>query len=726
VDKFSQYSLSLIWQAFYERIRIPLSEIKTISKSIDIFLSSQINTIDTSILWSCLDDDLDDKVLIDLYGRDTVCSSDTRAIQILRLRKNILQHLRQNIIQLTNGNSHVLYLEKKGSISLVGVSRVFRMAILLTPCLKEIRQRGEVYSSQKSSCHADLSCSTIGTFLSAHYKLLLAVFSFATKGVALRYNFMRNIMLTVTGKLPQEPQERESSCSLFASIIQRCAESLSSTYLTQTTKPLTREHISCPLSPLSMSAEILSKNFLRQLKHCEDATISCHIIDLISVLFLHTECPQGEDITFADILRSVYNLSIDASEVNLPYTFFKVNDLLTTAIGKGESETEWPSLVNEAFSLFIRSSNSLLKTKDSLTGAFVHHLLAHWSALILKGTSQFQFLTEMVGALFTSIQRSKQCISPSSGKKNTYPGLNEKTHNPLFELLLHMVNTSFSLSKPHSIKKKGYPEVFQTDGPYGEVLWPLELYSKLLSMFQFNHMHFPRRLSYTIFKNSLLMAKLSDYQIRKCVQWRNSQQVCNSTKSDSASAEYLQPVVDSIASHCIRGIFTLCNTMKFQENTDKNNWGRSYKNAKSIAGLLRCSERVKETLQYICQSQNLVYPKDFSSSLNPHASLKRKRDNDEGNFSKRKVRQTNKRLSPQRNFRLRSSSDKVLTPPSVLELLPESSHINDLHYESVNGDACIQSDSDESQLNENKTNDDYSSIGSDEDDSFGVIGDWAT
>mmetsp|Transcript_12466 Transcript_12466/g.22256 ORF Transcript_12466/g.22256 Transcript_12466/m.22256 type:complete len:709 (-) Transcript_12466:67-2193(-) len=707
--------------------------------AIEMFLSSQINTIDNSILWTCLDDDMDDAILLEHYGGETTCSSVSRAFRILRLRRNILLYLQHNIIQLNNDNTGSLVphperkLQHSDVRSLCGISRVFRMAISLTPCLNNFGKRGEGHARQKSSFDTDLGCSIIGTFLSAHYKLLLAVFSFATKGVALRSSMQDNIVLTVTQhhqggrRKKQEPKDRYNSYSLFSSIIQRCAVSISSTPI-QTVKSPALEEDKCSLSSLSTPTETLSESFLRQLKHCEDATISCHIIDLLSILFMHTECSRGNDITFAGTLHSVYTLSV--GKANLPYAFFKINDILAKASKNEEHESDWTSIVKESFTSLIRASNALLKAKDSFTVAFVHHLLAHWSALIFEGASQFHCLTEMVEAvdtfLSTAFRRSKQNSSSPPRKKNTLPGLNEKTYSSLFELLLHMINTSLSLSKPHRIKKKRCSKAYQIEGPYGEVLWPLEIYGKLLSIFQSNHIFFPRRFIFTVVKSSLLMARLSDYQLRQCVQWRNSQHSHIGTGKDSASVEFLQPLVDSVASHCIGSINSFCNTMKGQQNTNARSWGSSYKHTKAIAGLLYRCEGVKEALQSICQSQNLIFPKYFTSLQNSHGSPKRKRDNDEDDAVERKKQRGKREFSPQRKIGSRGSSDKMLALPSVLELLPESGHSKDLRYDSINRNCSLQSDSEESHLSGDEDNDDDSLLGLDDDDSFGVIGDWAT
>ena len=165
--------------------------------------------------------------------------------------------------------------------------------------------------------------------------------------------------------------------------------------------------------------------------------------------------------------------------------------------------------------------------------------------------------------------------------------------------------------------------------------------------------------------------------------------------------------------------------MKCQHKSDKRSWGSSYEHTKTITGLLYRCEGIKETLQSICQSQNLISPKDFNSVQNSYGSPKRKRDCDEDGAVEKKRHWSNRELSPQRKNGSRGSSDKMFASPSVLEQLPESGHSKGLHYNSIDSNCSQQSDSEESCLSGDEHDDD-SMIGSDDGDSFGVIGDWAT
>ena len=119
--------------ATYERKRIPLSELKSNVNSIERFLSSDINTIDNCILWSCIEDDADDKILLDSLKSNSEVSSSSSS-RIIHLRMHILQYLQQNIIQLNNTTVNPIG-KYSDDISLSGIARVFQMTISLSPYL---------------------------------------------------------------------------------------------------------------------------------------------------------------------------------------------------------------------------------------------------------------------------------------------------------------------------------------------------------------------------------------------------------------------------------------------------------------------------------------------------------------------------------------------------------------------------------------------------------------
>ena len=102
-----------------------------------IFLSSNINAISSSILWSCLDDDVDDAILLKHFNNsldqnensmEALSSFTFRASRIYWLRSNVIRSLQNNVIQMNSSTNSACYR----SISLCGISRVFRMTVSLS------------------------------------------------------------------------------------------------------------------------------------------------------------------------------------------------------------------------------------------------------------------------------------------------------------------------------------------------------------------------------------------------------------------------------------------------------------------------------------------------------------------------------------------------------------------------------------------------------------------
>jgi hypothetical protein len=111
--------------------------VKSIIGAMQIFLSSNINAISSSILWSCLDDDVDDAILLKHFNNSldqnensmgALSSFTLRASRIYWLRSNVLRSLQNNIIQMNSSTNSACYR----SISLCGISRVFGMTVSLS------------------------------------------------------------------------------------------------------------------------------------------------------------------------------------------------------------------------------------------------------------------------------------------------------------------------------------------------------------------------------------------------------------------------------------------------------------------------------------------------------------------------------------------------------------------------------------------------------------------
>ncbi len=573
--------------------------------------------------------------------------------------------------------------------------------------------------------HDRSSCA--GPLLSLHYKLLLAVFSISAKESLTNSSFKHNIFRGERTKQPSEQTNCSDCSSLFADIIKHCATYRGINFTTP-------KKDGSSSSAHSKPTEALIENFIQLLNDCLDASISCHILDLLSILFFNMEWSRGDLAKVTQgTLHSVYTTS--AGNIHhLPYALVKVNSILTEGSSdkEGNHDRARVSLMNEAFTNLIETSNGNLKAKDSFTATFVHHILAHWSVLILDGTSQTHFLTELLESLDVFLtRRSTQHINSSPIKRQALSGLNEKSYACLFELLLYMTNASLSLSHPRRVKKKRASCDYLADkGAYGEIIGLVDFYTKLLSIFQINRICFPSRFIRTLVKNSSLLIRLSDYKLRQCVQWRNSQPSQIGMGMDCAAVELLQPLVDSVAACCIGSIISFCDRMKVQQDGRISSFASSYKHTRAITGLLYRAEGITETLRGICQSQNLIFPKDFTST---HDTSIINQSSDVNYPATKKRKRMQNEVSLKRMVRSRDPMNKMLTSPSILEVLPESDLTMQMLNDSINRKSTIQSGSEDSEQNDSDSEVDDDSIrvsvdnadDDDDDDSFGVIGNWA-
>jgi hypothetical protein len=556
------------------------------------------------------------------------------------------------------------------------------------------------------------------------------VFSFATKDAPLRSSLKHNVILRDKRKQSVEASGCCNDKDLFSGIIKSCAEVLLSAHSNDGTSNIVEQGVA-----MTSTVSALTENLILQLNQCLDASCACHILDLLSILLIYSECSRGTLTALAsNTLHSVFTMSI--GEVYVPYTFLKLQHILSNG---RQDEDSRSSIVQESFALLGHTSKVLLRTKDSYTAAFFHFVLAEWSAFVIEGASQNDCLNEMVNSLddflaASTSQRSKQNCNARSRIKTVLPGLNEKTYTSLFELVLHMISTSLSLAMPYRVKKMRSAKVYHVGEPYKEIIWPMKVFGKLLSIFQMYHIYFPRRFLLSVVKSSLLIIKRCDYQLQQCVLWRNSQSTRMGLGVDSAAAELLQPLVNGVASSCIENITSFCNTMKNQQNRNIKGLSDNYKHTKAIAGLLYRCERVKETLQSICQVHKLFYHKNSSTSLDRKGSSKRIREtNEENDETVRESHRSSKGIHTPRKIRSRGSPDKSLKSPSVLELLPDPKISKGVHFDSIDDiieERFLQSDSDDSHMSYDtdfKKGYDESIKGSDDDDdSFGVIGHWGS
>ena len=640
-----------------DKRRIPLGEVKSFIETIETFLGSRMNRFSSPILWSCMLDDVDDAFLIEAMTKnitmDTVSLSRWQHITTFRIQ--VIRHLQQCL-----GDINTTTFDEA---TLRGLSRVFQLLMSLTPCL---------------SC--DFSEDTkedSGIYLAALYKIMLTAFSVSVTSTSAGRTIIHYALMEIKTNrrhnkaIKHDDVHKNSNNLRLGDLVRRSAAASTDS--------------SCSTTEFTSSAIKLKECLLKQFEKCEDASFSCYIIDLLSILVVTSiESSQSSmaDITWK-ALHSVYHSS-SSNVVHLPFMLIEINLIITDLTKSEQCDAERVTVVKDAFSHLLRLSSTLMGTKDFHAKAFYHSLLAHFSSLLIGCVSQSQCLTDIYAALEATIAFAVE--GPKHSPSKSLPGLNEKNLPSVFELLLCMNALSLSLAKPFSSKKHRPLNADKTQGPYCEIIWPIKLFGKLLILFKAYHRSFARRVFSNVVKISLFMIKLCDYQLQYCVDWRSSQigSLAGTGSQDYAAAQLLQPLIDCVGSACVSDITSFCRTIK-RELSESN-----YKNTKSIAGLIYRCQGIKETLQIVCQSQGLRIPRKVDTSGAPSDE---KEDFDDTEPDKKRRRT----LSPQK------SSANCRSPPSrsVLEQLQSSS------------------DSEESNMSEGN------SFANSDDDSFGAVGDWA-
>jgi len=662
---------------FHDRRRIPLADIQSSITAVKSFLNSRMNKFDSSILWACISDDVDDAFVLETTMKTASMDEQLllRQQQIFRFREQILRNLQHSFTSNSNqkrnhgqalGNSTPATFD---DLSLLGISRVFQLLMSLTPCLR----------------HFSVSTSEEGRlYLSAMYKIMLAAFSFAARNKRVGPTMIDKSLIDVVPNRRRSKDIKLNSSNdrnlQLDILMQRCA----------TTKNAVDNNVVATVTNVNTAVVKLKEGLLQQLETCDDASISCYIMDLISILVVSEDstCGAMADITWKNI-HTVYHIS-SSSVTHLPYMMFEIHHILSDVTKSEHCDVERVTVVNDTFSHLLRFSNTLLKTKDLHAKAFYHNLLTHYSSLLIENVSQSQCLTE----IFTALEGT----AAFSSQLKSLPGLNEKNFPAVFELLIHMTTVSFSLAKPYSSKKHRPLNAEKKLGPYCEIIWPIEMFGKLLFLV---HAHpFSRRVIFNVVKHSLLMIKLCEYQLQYCVDWRNSQNVSLVTtgSQDNAAVEMLQPLIDKIASVCTSDVMSLCRTIR-KELSESN-----FKNTKSIAGLIFRVQGIKETLKSICQSQSLTLPQRTTS---PDAAASNKRGIADDSAHDKKRRRSSL-------FQQRSNNSRPSFSTSVLEQLPTAASERPHTMKHFS-----ESESEDSDISNND------SFADSDDDSFGVIGDWA-
>ena len=663
--------------------------------AVDTFLESRVCHISFSTLWNCLleDNEHGDKqweAILYEAAIDEGSSSSNEAYHAIHMRLDILWGLQQQYKSGTLDSNDT----ENTMLSLRGIPRVYKTAMALssyTDKLDKVRHHTNIPVDNQRRSHISIlpnllflvqslsgsARQSVIEFVSCHFSLLLAAFSSYTKDLAVHLHVNDDIIASRRKKrVPTlESHSNDNNVSRLSDLITKCS------------------HGSCTDNNVDVSSidtvlEILKEQLLIELEKTEDYSMTCQLVDLLAMLTMHFDhnkaCKCIVDAT-KEALGSVY--SSNHANVDLPYLLFKIDHTVRNTNDARLSVAKIP------FSRLLQSANTLIKTKDSSTSAFIHHLLSHWSALVLCGSSQYRFLAETSQAVGDVIAFSCHTDSKQSDGRarisNQLPMLNKKMCIPVFELLMQMITASLSLAHPIRIRKVNQDPSQNENTPYEEIISLLVAFDKMLRLFRAHRLHFNQRVFFGITKASLLVIKLGIYQLQDCVNWRTSQPLSLNNldgNDDPAAASLLQPLLDALSANCIGSISSFCRDYSVMTPHSRN--GLSYKHSRAIATLRFKCKGLKDLIINTCKAHGFEVPKvtqlhngNKDSFVKHDDSMKRSLDTPS---------QTNKRH--------RNDSSSVLEQLNTIPNAPTSDSSDD---------------------------EDNSLIGSDDDGgSFGVMGDW--
>ena len=377
---------------------------------------------------------------------------------------------------------------------------------------------------------------------------------------------------------------------------------------------------SCLPSSLDALVETLAGQLVEKFELFDDSSIICQIIDLISMLAIHVDinkaCAVLKNVT-RNALGTIYNST--NAKVDLPYMLCKIQHCL-----RGDAQSQ------ASFSRLFQLAKKIMKSKD--LAAFIHHLLSHWSVLILSGSYQDHFLADICESVddvlsFASGIKSRRTDKRVS-KSKQFPGLNAKMCTNIFELLMQMTASSLSLVRPFRTYKKRNNRDESERTSHDDTIHLLAVFHKMLRTFRSHSIFFSRCAFFGVTKTSFLVAKLSIHHLQNCVRWRSSQQFSlhKLANDNQAGVNSLQPLVDAICSHCIGSIMIFCDS--FRRSDSKT--GHCYKYSKAIATLSYKCEGLKKDVQSICRTQGFVQNNvtQNESNLDDPNSSKRSNESD--------------------------------------------------------------------------------------------------
>eukprot|EP00978_Attheya_sp_CCMP212_P019361 scaffold54195_cov58-Attheya_sp.AAC.2 len=650
------------------------------------FLFDSVEFFNPAMLWGCLLDKDECQILVSncesLANNETVGRmNDDSFGHVMHFRRSLLQHL-SRLIWNAKGTSFQSLSSTDTSnkpddtkiINPNGVGVTIRIGSTLSKLLHKIRKHDETRQRNEKTTSNKLSGADIffkvRDLVSSHFRVLYSIFVCLKSDLVHRTSGDQSLLNDTLISM---------ECIDINATTGKGTPASSST---NTTNIATVEPNSSEIEKATQSA-ILSKlkgiiRFLSNLAvECEDAGIACLILDLLSVL----ADIGGQSLirhvkeTSWKMIYTVYGFNSDV-EYSPSYSFARV---VSSCISKEERNdgTAASNDHNMVIAGSLMKSESVLLRGDTDQLVLRHHLLSYWSLMVQSGSDcdgtcqelrmlieELRLVMDCIGLPTNSSYKASSLRSKSAagGKVKlsavssvtSIPTLSGQSYPVFFELMLHIVISTFALSSPTVRTSNQLPSAVdrKTDhtsllqSPYRFIQYLAVTFGRLLDLYSNNNKLLPRKTLTTVMNGCTIMVKASESVVRKCVEWRNARPLLTMEeqqmgKLDIGAVRFLQMLIDTVVSECVCKIISMCELMRReaqQRNKSKQNvsnddddysdeedlgiQGQGWifaVNHKKINNLLFRCKKLFKALQDVASDHNLVTPSLRRMSPENHA-----------------------------------------------------------------------------------------------------------
>lgn len=356
--------------------------------------------------------------------------------------------------------------------------------------------------------------------------------------------------------------------------------------------------------------------FAERLRVADNSIVADSILEILSVLG-HGANDELTDrmIEYSWIsLHTVYaDAWIENSKETLPFALSKttrrlalnaMSSELQVLRGVVEKSVDKISVPNRVFGLshlrrgMLRHLGLLTRSTETI---FLYR--EHLSSMIAELSSLCESLDSRSDNDHEEEKKEGETDMSATGLTGQSPsivGLEAATFSDFFEMVVHGVVVTAAVSDPALlVGHKG------GGSPYQHLHGLFALFRRLVELYQMHFPIFPRKTAAFVFSSSKDMLSVAVTQLRRCVDWRNSQPLLSIAerkvgKHDPGAILYLQQLLDKMSANTASTALSFCDFWQSQEGDDVR--------LSRCTSLRYAAEKAARSIKDIASAHNLASP----------------------------------------------------------------------------------------------------------------------